>query len=1159
MAFYDILDFKAVTKHSFYGCKRNAKDNLICPETGDEVPRWETAANDLLSRYFANFDNFRNVIVAHDMGMDYRKAIFPGYKEKRGNREVSELEKQQIKKLQSWAKSLLAALGTTQIGVKGVEADDVIAWICQGEEISGVVHTVDADLLELVSEDIVVSLKGEHYYFGDEYKNYPTEITSVMKSMLGDTSDEYGGIHGFGPAKMTKLYEQVGKAGTLKLQSIVDSGDARKLEEFEQTKEIKMLSDNWGTWMTMWKLAKLHPELCWKPRARKLTKPTLHKRVPDAQKTYDLLNAAGASDLWAGNYEQRVPAVMGVENAQWQEMLPKIQEEMLKTDVIAFDYETTDKTQMESFVQANPKHVDMLSQVVTGVSFCFGENLQYVIYVPVDHKETDNVPTEEIKKLLIWIRTKGLKLCAHNFYFEGTVSRTNYGIIIDDVRDTQIMQRYFDENSPAGLKSMSLQYLNYEQDSYEDTLKAAGVERMNELTLAQVVKYGADDSLVTAHLYDLLKLMLRLDGQWKHYEKWCIEPTQALQSAYVAGVKIDWDLQKRIHEHDLNTIEVGMKKLRNILSENVTGEVTDGCESLIKEESKFINRSYAERYPEDFETKISEWKSKLRKACVYHEYEEHVIHPEFKYTAKQLSNTAVDVGLPAIEKITLTGLAEYFDALGVSQMESTEYSGKQAKFIELLQEAVTQRVDKLAKEETFMRRRAFDALAEFCLANPAREPKIVKTGDELNVGSSTQMQQLLYCKIGVPVRLFGDLGIGRLKYGIRQAAPSTDEKAIETALVNDAEEGTWQREALKTLLSIKSANTRCTLFHNKLPLWKHVDGRVHPGIRDTGTDTRRPTGSDPNILQIPSKGWGRVMRSMYIPPHEDWVTVAIDFSGQELRIIACESQDPNMLLAYTPGNEKDIHTMTAVGIAVKMAVQEPTLKPLTSFEEFSKARKDESHPLHGDAESIRGSKAKGCNFNIAFGGGAGTLAKNIIVPFAEAEMMFEGTLSLYSRIRPWQEETAKFMTRNGFTLTGFGTKRHATDNIFSNDKGAVARVHRQGTNATIQGTAAEMLKMILTRLHKEEWLYSIRMEFFAPIYDEVVSFVHKDDVVEYCNVMQRLMSEANPEHYQVPQVPEFSIGADWGRCHELGREPSAEAINAAVQVALEERKIPVEL
>ena len=1199
---YNVFDFKAVTKHSYFGC-RGTHDVLTCPETGDKIISWQAGVNDFLTRYMDNLPDHRHLIVAHDMGQDYRQAFFADYKKKTEAElaKVNKLEVEQIHKMREWLKSFFAALGVTQLGVKGVEADDVIAWVCAGQEVSAMVHTVDADLLQLVSDSVAVSLKGEIYFNGMEYKDYPTNITSVMKSIVGDPSDKYKGIPGMGPGAITKLKVVLGNYGIKNLETIVDTKDFSSLEALAErhpeSKEIAKLKENWGVWLDQWRLAKLHPELCWKPRGRKLVKPVIHKRVPSAQRVYNLLKEIGAQDLWANRYSKMIHGVLAVDHKVWIENKGKIYEELGKADTISFDYESSDKTQIESFRLASTANfVDTLSQEISGVSFCFGEHLQNVIYISIDHKGADNVPLSELKELMEHLQNSGKQMVAHNAFFEGVLTQKELGVRMDDVLDTRILQRYYDENSSAGLKSMSLQYLNYEQDSYSGTLRTASAENfrdalnlatgdnytlaevldteaewdeaqlqlreqtkvtmMCQLTLAQVLKYGADDAIVTAHLADLMILLVKLDQQWTHVAKWAVNPTMTIQSAYLHGVTINWALQKRLHTQDLLTMEVEMVKLRKILEENVTGTPTAGYESFVSEESKYMEQLLKDKDKETWFPKYNLWKDKLKEACNYQPFEVIEIMPEFAFTPKQLTAAAEAVGLPAIEKTTLKFFGEYFEELGLTRDESPEYEGEQGEFLKLLQAGVANRVDKLKTEETFLRKKAFDALAEFCLRVSKVEPRIVKVGDELNVGSANQMRELLYCKIGVPVRLFGTtVGLGRLKYGIRQAGPSTDEKAIQTALALDVTED-WVRDALTCLLKIKSANTRVSLFHNKMPLWKHTDGRIHPSIMDSGTDTRRPTGSAPNVLQIPARGEGREMRSMYMPPNPDYVCVAIDFSGQELRILACISQDPKMLEAYAAGNEKDIHSMTGMGIAISMATKDASLQPITVFEEFDLARKKEDHPLHAIADFIRGKKAKGVNFGLAYGAGPHTLSRNLIVPLSEAETLLGGALSLYRRIKPWQDESAEFMNRNGFTLTAFGTKRHATDDLFSQDKGKVSRQHRQGANAEIQGTAAECLKTILTSLHTEGWLYKLRMEFFAPIYDEIVSWVHKDDVVEYCMAMQRLMTEATPPGHEVPQIPEFSIGADWGSCHELGRNPQPEAIIEMVARVTEEgRKV----
>ena len=108
--------------------------------------------------------------------------------------------------------------------------------------------------------------------------------------------------------------------------------------------------------------------------------------------------------------------------------------------------------------------------------------------------------------------------------------------------------------------------------------------------------------------------------------------------------------------------------------------------------------------------------------------------------------------------------------------------------------------------------------------------------------------------------------------------------------------------------------------------------------------------------------------------------------------------------------------MTGMGIAIKMAIAQPELKPITVFEEFDLARKNEDHPLHEIADAIRSKKAKGVNFGMTYGAGGFTVARNLIIALEEAESLLEGAFSLYARIKPWQEESAKFMSTHGFPL-----------------------------------------------------------------------------------------------------------------------------------------------
>lgn len=1159
--FYQILDFKAVAKHCYYGAK-GTSENLVDEATGTPVTRWDAAANDFLSRYAEQFSTFRNVIVAMDDGCNYRRSFLPAYKENRSKREQPELERQQYEIFEQWLKRFLTYCGATLIQVTGTEADDVIAWLASAEDFSGIIYSVDGDLLQLVGPRCNVSLKGEAYSDGMEYHGYPTRFTSLIKSLTGDVGDNYGGVPGFGPKALEALVEDIGLDGLDTLAEVIDTADRATLEEAvasrPDSKPLKKLLDNWSAWQDMWRIAKLHPELCWKPRAGKLTKPTICKRVPNAEKVRTLLTEAGAEDLWA-SFRNRFPVAYPLEREDFAARLGTMKAEMKASPFVAFDYETTDVLQIERFRKASskPDFVDVLSQDITGVSFCFGEHLERVVYIPVDHKDCDNVPLEELKKLFEWVVENNIQVVAQNAPFEGVVTRTCLDLALPNVWDTRIMQRYIDENGSAHLKDMSATYLAYLQQTYEEVTQG---RKMNELTLDEVVKYGTDDSLVTAHLCDLFQLLLSLEHCWQHYLDFAVAPREVLEAAHVEGARVNWALQKRLADQDREAVQTGMLGLRNILSKHISGDITEGCKSLIESEREYVKASLQAKYPalpdETAEVKESrvelvkhkyiEWEDKLKAACVYVPYSREAVMPKFAFTPKQVSAAAENIGLPPIEKITKQSLRDYFDVTGWSLADSPEFTADQEEFLRALGTYLSMNKDGKAWIE--------ENKAEFFQRVLNVTPKIVESGDELNVGSSDQMKQLLYCKIGVPVRMFGKtVSKGRLELGFRQGAPATDEQAVKAALANDVEKDSWQEEALNTLLAVKKAQTRISLFHTAMPLWIHEDGKVHPHITDSGTDTRRPTGSSPNILQMPGHGEGAFMRSMYMPPDRDYVCVAIDFSGQELRILANESGDPAMLEAYAPGREKDIHSMTAVGIARQKAMSDPTLKPLCEFDRLNKARKDHEDEMFLSADKFR-KLAKGVNFGLAYGAAAPTLSRNLLVPVEEAEGMLEGTLELYKRIRPWQEETGEFMKKNGYTLTAFGTRRHALDTLFSSDKGEVSRMLRQGINATIQSCAAECLKYILTQIVKTRMMQRLRMQFFAPIYDEVVAWVHRDDVLVYWKEISQIMRDSTPPGHTVPQVPELSIGGDWGNCIELGATPTDEKIVEVVAKCIAEEK-----
>jgi DNA polymerase I-like protein with 3'-5' exonuclease and polymerase domains len=400
----------------------------------------------------------------------------------------------------------------------------------------------------------------------------------------------------------------------------------------------------------------------------------------------------------------------------------------------------------------------------------------------------------------------------------------------------------------------------------------------------------------------------------------------------------------------------------------------------------------------------------------------------------------------------------------------------------------------------------------------------------------------MYCKLGLPVRLTGQVtkGSGRHQLGIREGSPQTDSLAVDTALAEDTtEEGDWRRDALLAVKAIKDAKTRTSLYHDSYPLWKHpTDGRIHPQIKNCGTVTRRPSGTSPNILQVSKHQQEGVMRSIYIPYEEDEVIVSIDFSQQELRIMASESGDENLISCYVGENIRDVHSLTASGIAK------------IDYQKYIEAYADENSPIHKEMVNIRKRPAKQTNFLVAYLGEAFTLSRRLIIPFEEADKMMNAAYSTYPKVQPWQQEVIKFAMQHGYSLTAYGNRRHANQDLFSSDSQAKSRMQRQVVNAVIQGTAADILKIVLT----ESWLTNLWVEtgatLIAPVYDEMTSSVPVSSLVEYIDRMVAIM-EVTPPNHIVPMVADVSLGVNWRDQIEIGTNPTAGRIEGAVDAAVE--------
>jgi len=261
---------------------------------------------------------------------------------------------------------------------------------------------------------------------------------------------------------------------------------------------------------------------------------------------------------------------------------------------------------------------------------------------------------------------------------------------------------------------------------------------------------------------------------------------------------------------------------------------------------------------------------------------------------------------------------------------------------------------------------------------------------------------------------------------------------------------------------------------------------------------------------------------------------------------------------------KDLHSNTGSGIiqifgldaaGEMVAGGTPVIKTAKmDYAEFIEALHDETHKFHVIANKVRKKPAKTSNFLMAYGGSHIALSQKLIIKEEQGQEIVSAMMKLYPNIEIEQANTLKFAKAHGYSETAYGNRRHATEDLFSNQNGLVNRLGRQLFNARIQGTAADVLKVVMYEAETTEggpiWdrLDAVMM---APVYDEIVASVPVSQAWNYISEMVPIMNLL-PPNQAVPMMADVSLGPDWQKQNELGSFPTKEEVESAAEVAYEQ-------
>ncbi|MDD4360695.1 MAG: DNA polymerase I, partial [Syntrophaceticus sp.] len=356
-------------------------------------------------------------------------------------------------------------------------------------------------------------------------------------------------------------------------------------------------------------------------------------------------------------------------------------------------------------------------------------------------------------------------------------------------------------------------------------------------------------------------------------------------------------------------------------------------------------------------------------------------------------------------------------------------------------------------------------------------------GEGFNINSPKQLAHILFEKIKLPV-------IKKTKTGY-----STNAEVLEKL-------APLHPMPAKLLEYRQLAKLKSTYVDGLQSLVDTRTGKVHTTFNQTITATGRLSSTEPNLQNIPIRDeLGRKIRQAFIPSEPGWVLMAADYSQIELRVMAHMSQDSRMLDDFRHG--EDIHTRTAASI-------------------FGVAQEDVTPELRR--------KAKGVNFGIIYGITDYGLARDVHVSREEAGQYIENYFLHYPGVKRFIDQTIIDAREKGYVQTLFNRRRYLPD-LLSSNRNVRAFGERTAVNTPIQGSAADIIKLAMLRIHQELQEKGLMARLLLQVHDELIFELPAKELESLVSLVRSGME--NVVELDVPLNVDIEAGHNWNDMQDV--------------------------
>ena len=366
----------------------------------------------------------------------------------------------------------------------------------------------------------------------------------------------------------------------------------------------------------------------------------------------------------------------------------------------------------------------------------------------------------------------------------------------------------------------------------------------------------------------------------------------------------------------------------------------------------------------------------------------------------------------------------------------------------------------------------------------------------------SDLQARIDATIGRPINLnsprqLGDLLFGELKLLAKPRKTKTGQ------FVTDEE--TLRKLApayplVSDILEYRELSKLKSTYLDALPRYiSPIDGRIHSSLQQMVTATGRLASQNPNLQNIPVRSdAGKLIRRAFTARSEDYSILSADYSQVELRLMAALAADPSMIAAFTEG--RDIHAETAARL-------------------YGVPREEVTADMRRAAKTV--------NFGIIYGISAFGLSQRLDCSRGEAAALIDSYFTQFPGVKACMDRLVEEARSRGYAETLCGRRRKLPD-LSSNNFNLRAAAERTAINTPIQGTAADMIKIAMVRVHK--LLRGRRTRLIMQIHDELLFDLHRDEhdlIPEIVATMQTAL----PLPQGVPLEVEANFAANWLEAH----------------------------